>query len=74
MESILCPVCGMNVSENNLSLTLEHKNRLYHFCSYICKTAFSKHPELFVEDTGESKITGSAVKNHTEVYRKEVAS
>ncbi len=51
IESVTCPVCGMEVSENHPVLSLNHKNRYYHFCSYVCKIAFVRHPEFFEENT-----------------------
>ncbi len=51
IESVTCPVCGMEVSETHPAFSLNHKNRFYHFCSYVCKIAFARHPEFFEENT-----------------------
>ena len=73
MAMAVCPVCGMNVNENNYSLKLEYRNQLYRFCSYVCITAFAWHPELFIEEAGEPGNTVIDIPDRKKNFGKEVA-
>lgn len=42
------PVCGMQVSEDNVAATIEHEGKTIGFCSEMCKERFEKSPESFL--------------------------
>lgn len=48
------PVCGMNAEKNGPRA--KHKKLTYYFCSELCKNAFLKNPERFLE---EGSVAGS---------------
>ncbi|MES1981344.1 MAG: heavy metal translocating P-type ATPase [Pseudomonadota bacterium] len=42
------PVCGMTVAANS-EKSLEHKGRVYYFCSLSCMTKFGNNPEQYLQ-------------------------
>lgn len=43
------PVCGMQVSGDNVAATVEYEGKTIGFCSEMCKERFEKSPESFLE-------------------------
>jgi YHS domain-containing protein len=42
-------VCGMHVDEKKTEFSLEHKGKIYYFCSPSCLEAFEKDHEAYIE-------------------------
>ncbi|GAB4545146.1 MAG: YHS domain-containing protein [Thermodesulfovibrionia bacterium] len=51
------PVCKMTVDEKTAVAKSEYKGKTYYFCAVVCKKAFEKEPEKYVEKT-EGHIHG----------------
>ncbi len=43
------PVCGMDIKQQEVSGTAEHKGTLYYFCSLGCIEKFKANPERYVD-------------------------
>ncbi|MEM2954489.1 MAG: YHS domain-containing protein [Candidatus Nanoarchaeia archaeon] len=43
----ICPVCGKDVKEAKSGY--EYKNKIYFFCSKICKEKFKRRPEEYAK-------------------------
>ena len=46
-QSVIDPVCGMEVDPEHAAGSSEHAGHTYHFCSAGCKTRFDAEPEVF---------------------------
>lgn len=46
-------VCGMIVPDNDKSEKTILKNKVYYFCSSICKTLFDESPNQYLEKEDE---------------------
>lgn len=46
------PVCKMNIDEKEAAAASIYKDKIYYFCSNICKERFDKEPDKFVQETG----------------------
>ncbi|HKA33364.1 MAG TPA: YHS domain-containing protein [Candidatus Binatia bacterium] len=42
------PVCGMNVDESKAAATSSCKGQTYYFCARVCKEAFDKDPDKYL--------------------------
>jgi P-type Cu+ transporter len=42
------PVCGMHVDEQQSTVTVEHGEQAYFFCSEGCKKRFLESPDKYV--------------------------
>ncbi len=47
-QSVVDPVCGMNINPQEASETFEYQSHLYHFCSDSCATKFKEDPEHYL--------------------------
>jgi Cu+-exporting ATPase len=45
------PVCGMNVEESKAAAISLYKGKTYYFCAKVCKEAFDKDPEKYLQNT-----------------------
>ena len=45
------PVCGMDVSSENNSITAIWNNQTYYFCAQNCRKAFEKSPEAYQKES-----------------------
>lgn len=43
------PVCGMTVDEHKAAGTSSYKGQTYYFCNKMCKEAFDKEPEKYLQ-------------------------
>ena len=65
------PVCGMNLlQDQNLSAT--HGDRMYYFCSDLCRRTFLTDPEKYLRPL-ESSSTISPSARHIAYFTMEVA-
>jgi Cu+-exporting ATPase len=48
IESVIDPVCGMNVDPPRAAGKHEHNGQTYHFCSPHCLTKFRQNPDKFL--------------------------
>jgi P-type Cu+ transporter len=48
IESVIDPVCGMNVDPPRAAGKHEHNGQTYHFCSQHCLTKFRQNPDKFL--------------------------
>ncbi len=48
------PVCGMQVNEETAQVKTIHQERIYYFCSALCKHLFEREPEKYTS-TGQEK-------------------
>lgn len=53
-QSLICPVCKMDVSDRN-PLISKFEGKTYYLCSSICKMAFEKEPHRYVSRTGKKE-------------------
>lgn len=53
--SIVDPVCWMDVARKSIAGKSEYNGRTYYFCSPGCKEAFDSDPELYVDESDETK-------------------
>jgi len=51
-QTVVDPVCGMEVDPADAAGHVEHRGRDYYFCSPHCVEAFSADPEKFVSSDG----------------------
>ena len=50
------PVCGMDVTPSEGTLTLEHGGKHYYFCNSSCRDSFQQDPQKFIhEEVGEEE-------------------
>ncbi|MBC8440908.1 MAG: YHS domain-containing protein [Deltaproteobacteria bacterium] len=45
------PVCGMDVSSENNSITAIWNNQTYYFCAQNCRKIFEKSPEAYQKES-----------------------
>ena len=57
------PVCGMSIDPAT-SLSTEHDNRLYHFCSERCQATFTAAPILHRQRGGLHPTSIRSGSNH----------
>lgn len=50
-NTVIDPVCGMEIDPNTAAGTSEYKGQTYYFCAPGCKTSFDKDPEKYVNKT-----------------------
>jgi YHS domain-containing protein len=43
------PVCGLEITEQNVGASLEYDEQMYYFCSVDCREAFLEDPLRYVE-------------------------
>lgn len=46
---VIDPVCGMYIDEKSAAATCEFDGKIYYFCIQICKTAFMKDPDRYIQ-------------------------
>lgn len=51
------PVCGMSVHENDNSEKSILDNKVYYFCSSLCKVLFEESPKQYLEKDDKETIT-----------------
>ncbi len=56
LKMIKDPVCGMVVDPAKAVTTIEHKGKIYYFCTSECQTAFEQEPEKFLDKTGNQGV------------------
>ena len=47
MEATVDPVCGMELSPENVGVRSEYGGRTYHFCSEQCRNRFDADPAQY---------------------------
>ncbi len=45
------PVCGMDVSEEDVKGTAQHEGKSYEFCSADCREEFVENPERYTRQS-----------------------
>ena len=50
-------VCGMEVDPEATEFKSEHHERAYYFCSLECKKRFDAHPQIFIQNAAEAKLS-----------------
>ncbi len=45
-------VCGMELDKDPANSMLEYYNKIYYFCSLVCKDKFGREPEKYVTHKG----------------------
>jgi YHS domain-containing protein len=53
--SIADPVCWMDVARKSIAGKSENNRKTYYFCSPGCKETFDSDPELYVDESNETK-------------------
>ncbi len=49
------PVCGMNVDEKTAKFKSKHMDKIYYFCSQMCKASFDTNPIKYMSASGHSE-------------------
>jgi len=49
-EKVRDLVCGMEFDEDTSSGILEYYDKIYYFCSLVCKEKFGREPEKYVNN------------------------
>jgi YHS domain-containing protein len=47
MATVIDPVCGMQLDDQQRAITSQYMNRAYYFCSLGCKQQFDNDPQRF---------------------------
>jgi YHS domain-containing protein len=47
MATIIDPVCGMQLDDQQTAITSQYMNRTYYFCSLGCKQQFDNDPQRY---------------------------
>ena len=47
MASVIDPVCGMQLDDQQTAITSQYMNRTYYFCSLGCKQQFDNDPQRY---------------------------
>ncbi len=47
-ENVRDLVCGMELDEDSANCILEYYDKIYYFCSLVCKDKFGREPEKHV--------------------------
>lgn len=50
-NTVIDPVCGMEIDPNTAAGTSEYRGQTYYFCAPGCKRSFDKDPEKYVNKT-----------------------
>jgi YHS domain-containing protein len=58
-EKVRDLVCGMEFDQDSASYKIEYYDKVYYFCSLVCKEKFGREPEKYVNNT-EREINGNA--------------
>jgi len=51
-ETVIDPVCNMEVDPATAQWSSEYKGKTYYFCAPGCKREFDSNPEEYVNDQG----------------------
>jgi Cu+-exporting ATPase len=52
-NTVIDPVCGMEIDPNTAAGKSEYNGQTYYFCSPGCKKSFDKDPEKYVNKAGD---------------------
>lgn len=52
-NTVIDPVCGMEIDPTTAAGTSEYKGQTYYFCAPGCKRSFDKDPEKYVNKTDQ---------------------
>ena len=52
-NTVIDPVCGMEIDPNTAAGTSEYKGQTYYFCATGCKRSFDKDPEKYVNNSDQ---------------------
>ena len=52
-NTVIDPVCDMEIDPNTAAGTSEYKGQTYYFCSPGCKRSFDKDPEKYINKTSD---------------------
>jgi len=55
-NTVIDPVCGMEIDPATAAGTSEYKGQTYYFCAPGCKASFDKNPEKY--------LNGSEIQDH----------
>jgi YHS domain-containing protein len=47
MATVIDPVCGMQLDDQQTAITSQYMNRIYYFCSLGCKQHFDNDPQRY---------------------------
>ena len=53
LNSVLDPVCGMQIDPNNAAAQSTYQGKTYYFSSEKCKNSFDKDPEKYTKNVQE---------------------
>lgn len=60
-QSLVDPICGMTIDENNVKYRTEYKGKTFYFCSARCKAQFKKDTRSHAPtQTNQKKKKGKA--------------
>jgi Cu+-exporting ATPase len=48
VEKVRDLVCGMELDKDSVNSILEYYDKIYYFCSLVCKDKFGREPEKYV--------------------------
>ena len=54
-ETVLDPVCHMDIDPATAAGTSEYKGQTYYFCSLGCKKTFDANPEKYLGQTNKDQ-------------------
>lgn len=54
MASVIDPVCGMQLDDQQTAITSQYMNRPYFFCSLGCKQQFDNDPQRFAVEPAQT--------------------
>jgi Cu+-exporting ATPase len=52
-NTVVDPVCGMEIDPDTAAGKSEYKGQTYYFCAPDCKRSFDKDPEKYVSAAGK---------------------
>ncbi len=65
------PVCGMSVDPTKAAGKVEHKGKVYYFCSKRCAERFGQDPEKFLAAPGTAGMEHARAHSHVQTRRAE---
>ncbi|NOX17792.1 MAG: YHS domain-containing protein [Chlorobi bacterium] len=50
-----CIVCGMEVKVSNEAESMNYENKIFYFCTTLCKVLFEQEPKKYIDAGKETK-------------------
>jgi YHS domain-containing protein len=56
MATVIDPVCGMQLDDQQTAITSQYMNRTYYFCSLGCKQQFDNDPQRYAVQPAQGSM------------------